>query len=601
MERTELRSILSHLAPAGPGLYAPDGADPERYWRSLTDAPATAAASGEIREEGERLLREPIPALTEELFLSFERTGVRLDYERVYFARRRRLNTFALLSWMRPERADDLAAWAEIASEVCAERTWCLPAHVKGLETDGQIDLFAAETGFTLAEMLAIGGDRLPPALRERIRGEIEARLFTPYLTRGPYGWETAKHNWSAVCAGSIGSAALLLLSDPERMTDVVGRVIDSMDCFLAGYGEDGACPEGLGYWNYGFGYFVYFADLLRRRTRGAIDLLAAPKVGRIALFQQRCYLAGDRTANFSDALPAFPVQIGLSDYLAARYPEVSAPPRAIRAKYTDDACSRFAHALRNLIWARPNEQAADWPSGSWYLPNAAWLVSRHAEADGSYGFAAKGGHNDEPHNHADVGHFILLADEEPAFAADLGSGEYTASSFGEGRYAYACNGPQGHSLPIVDGRLQQIGANRAAVVLESAAEPAEDRLALELAGTYGHPGLRSLVRRFVWRKSARPTLMLTDEYDFAASPDRVTERLVSRTVPEPAEPGVILLRGERRSVRLAYDADILEPEIASRVFRNHFGADERYYTIDLHVRKPVVSTLRIALNFQFL
>ncbi|MBB6675676.1 hypothetical protein [Cohnella nanjingensis] len=427
MEKAELRGTMARLAPAGPGLYVPEGADPGRYWRTLADSHAQAETAREIRAEGERLLGKPIPALTEELFLSFARTGVRLDYERAYFARRRRLNTFALLSWMAPERDDYLAAWTETVEAVCAEATWCLPAHVKGLETDGEIDLFAAETGFTLAEMLTIGGERLPQALRERIAKEAETRLFEPYLTRGPYGWETAKHNWSAACAGSVASAALLLMADPDRLAGIVGKALDSMACYLAGFGEDGACPEGLGYWNYGFGYYAYFADLLRRRTRGEIDLLAVPKARRIAQFQQRCYLVGDRTANFSDALPACSAQIGLSDYLSGLYPEVEPPPRSIRARYADDACSRFAPALRNLIWARPGEAADAWPSGSWYLPDAAWLVSRHAGSEGRFGFAAKGGHNDEPHNHADAGHFILLADDEPEFAADLGSGEYTA------------------------------------------------------------------------------------------------------------------------------------------------------------------------------
>lgn len=60
------------------------------------------------------------------------------------------------------------------------------------------------------------------------------------------------------------------------------------MDYYLQGFGPDGACLEGLGYWNYGFGYFVYYADLLRKRTRGEMDWFRAEKVGRIALFQQK-------------------------------------------------------------------------------------------------------------------------------------------------------------------------------------------------------------------------------------------------------------------------------------------------------------------------
>ncbi|GJM76376.1 hypothetical protein HMSSN036_85920 [Paenibacillus macerans] len=106
---------------------------------------------------------------------------------------------------------------------------------------------------------------------------------------------------------------------------------------------------------------------------------------------------------------------------------------------------------------------------GELFLPDAQWLVSRHRSAAGSFGFAAKGGHNGEPHNHNDLGHFILIAGRD-TFAADLGSGEYTADYFGAGRYRYDCNGSQGHSVPIINGRHQAEGERHAAVVLEKAA-----------------------------------------------------------------------------------------------------------------------------------
>ncbi|MBB6675675.1 hypothetical protein [Cohnella nanjingensis] len=80
-----------------------------------------------------------------------------------------------------------------------------------------------------------------------------------------------------------------------------------------------------------------------------------------------------------------------------------------------------------------------------------------------------------------------------------------------------------------------------------------------------------------------------------------MTERIVSRAVPAVARPGVILLGGAaRRTVRLAYDGEALDPQIERRVFRNHFGEEETYYTIDLHARDPRVLSLRIALTFQF-
>ena len=50
----------------------------------------------------------------------------------------------------------------------------------------------------------------------------------------------------------------------------------------------------------------------------------------------------------------------------------------------------------------------------------------------------------------------------------DLGRGEYTREYFGPNRYALLCNGSQGHSVPIVEGRCQSPGAEHFARVAEA-------------------------------------------------------------------------------------------------------------------------------------
>ena len=604
MTREEVRRALAGGVPPGPGFYYADG-DSAAFWRRAGKAPEWAAAVEEIRSEGERLIGEPIPELTYSLFAVFAERGTRLEYEKVYFERRRRLNTFALLSLLEPEEPAHLEALCDIVWSVCGEYTWCLPAHLSGSDADHRaaIDLFSAETGFALAEIALLLGDRLPRLVRERVAAEVEARLLTPYLTRGPYGWETARHNWAAVCAGSIGAAALLAVRDEERLARIVGKVLGSMDSFLAGYGDDGACLEGLGYWNYGFGYFVYFADLLRKRTGGALDLLSGGKVRSIATFQQKVYLSRDRIANFSDSAPRARFQAGLACYLASLFPEVEVPPAALAASYREDACSRWAPALRNLIWLDPRRTGAgEWRAADAYLPDAQWLLSRHRSAAGFFGFAAKAGHNGEPHNHNDVGQFLLLADGE-AFVADLGSGEYTKAYFGAGRYEYDCNGSQGHAVPIVDGALQEAGEASAARVLEATIGDELVRFRFEMAAVYRLPHLESLVRGFVWRKRELPVLELTDEFRFAQAPDRVVERIVTLRPPEPAGDGAVRLPGAgERSVLVRYDARRLEERVERRTYRDHDGREAVWYALDfvLSARAERSRRLTIALRFEF-
>ena len=224
-------------------------------WLEIASSPLYSEMVSEVEEEGRQLQQDPVPALTPQLYALFETTGNRLGYEAVYFQRRRRLTTFALSSFSVSRIIRYRAALAEIIESILKEPTWCLPAHMKGQDIDRHIDLFAAETGFTLSEILTLSADGLPQHLRAAILEQVNVRLFVPYLLHGPYHWETADHNWAAVCAGSIGSAALLVEKDAARKTEIVSKAIGTMSHYLSGFGADGACLEGPGYWNYGFGY----------------------------------------------------------------------------------------------------------------------------------------------------------------------------------------------------------------------------------------------------------------------------------------------------------------------------------------------------------
>ncbi|MFP4974768.1 hypothetical protein ACE6ED_05125 [Paenibacillus sp. CN-4] len=564
MEQAIIRRLVEEMRPADRSLYYPEG-DQKGFWARVQASGGWKAELEDIRREGGRLLEQAIPELTYSLFVLYAKQGTRLEYERVYFERRRRLNTFAVLSMLEPEQEEWKQGLFDVLWAVCGEYTWCLPAHLPDGGRPETIDLFAAETGFTLNEIALLLENMLPGMLKDRIAREVEQRIIRPFLEAGPWHWETVETNWSAVCAGSVGAAALLQPSiSPEDLAAVLTRAERSMEFYFRGFGDDGVCLEGPGYWNYGFGYFVYYADLLRSRTEGRIDHFNEEKVRNIALFQQRCFLSQDRPANFSDAVRQVRIHPGLSHYLSRCYPEVQLPPAGFNAMFSHDPCSRWAHAFRDLIWREPEkERAGDWQSAAYLMRGAQWLVARWPEGGVMRAFAAKGGTNGEPHNHNDVGHFILVRGGE-AFLTDLGSGEYTSSYFGEKRYTFDCNGAQGHSLPIIDGMLQAEGAESAAVLLaaevdtavnphmsevdtavnprmadvdqavnphmvevDSAADPrveGEDleasyedteaagapdaviagsgrsaRMSLELAAAYRVPSLRSLVRTFDW------------------------------------------------------------------------------------------------------
>ncbi|KHF34798.1 hypothetical protein CM49_03020 [Paenibacillus sp. P1XP2] len=327
---THLLEIVKNMEPVDERLYTGNrnAGGVKQY---LSEAGWLQEEWGEIAAEGERLLEAPTPELTYALFQVYAKTGSRREYEQAYFERRRRLNTFALLSLRSPEKYLD--PLLDILWAICDEYSWCVPAHLPDRLADNEIDLFAAETGFALAEISVLLRPQLPPLMSDRIRSEVKRRVLTPFLAHGPYAWETATHNWSAVCAGSVGAAALLLEEDARRLADILARTEQSMEHYLSGFGEDGACLEGIGYWRYGFGYFVYYSDLLLTRSKGRLDWFRREKVAQIAAFQQKCFLCGDQVVNFSDSHPRNHVHLGLSHKLAERFPGVTPPPARLRAR----------------------------------------------------------------------------------------------------------------------------------------------------------------------------------------------------------------------------------------------------------------------------
>ncbi len=414
------------------------------------------------------------------------------------------------------------------------------------------IDLFAAETAFSLSEIVMLTGDVLDRLICKRIYVEVYKRIFLPFKTT-KYEWETQEHNWAAVCAGSIGSAALHLIEDPIDLATILERVLPAMECYLKGFSDDGVCLEGYGYWQYGFGYYVYFADLLKKKTDGQLDLFDDEKVHQIALFQQRCFLNQNHVVNFSDANPTASVFLGLSHYLSKVYHDFELPERKLRAKFTEDHCGRWAPAIRNLLWFDETLPEKPWGNGTNYYKESQWFISRHQTKSGSFSFAAKGGNNNEPHNHNDIGHFILQGDNE-VFFKDLGSGLYTKDYFSEKRYTYLCNGSQGHSVPMINHQFQDEGASRFARIPQADIGKDVEIFELDIAKAYDLEPLQKLTRRFTWVKRDLPKLVIEDTYSFTEQPVSIVERLITPSLRITEEEDEVILEGKQR-LRILYDS----------------------------------------------
>ena len=507
------------------------GQDPN-FWTGLKDKKEFQRYVSELHEywqnKGEAFEIKALPYSKWKLFWE---TGDRGEYEDVYFERRYFIEHVVPLALIYPEERVYIDRLSDVIFAVLDEYTWCLPAHQgqRDKNDNTRIDLFAAETGFYMAIIYTLIGDRLDPLIKDRIVTEIDRRIFNTLLSCENYGWwEVGKTNWTAVCTGSVGCTMMLMR--PELFDDKMqARLMKAIQGFLDGFADDGVCTEGCGYWAYGVSFFVQFADMIKIFTDGRIDYFQNEKLRAIATFPQKMFLSGKASVSFADGPLTLEYTMGVMHRLKTEYPDdvlIYSPEYGS----FDIGCGRLCIRLYAAIWF--NEDYYNNPADSTacfeeYQANAMWLTKRTAR----YGFAAKAGHNDEMHNNNDVGSFIF-AKAGKQLVVDVGAGEYTRQYFSSERYDIFEPSSRSHNLPIIDGEYQYDSRLAAArdVVYEKGS------FSMDIAGAYRTDKVKSIRRSF---KMDDERVTMTDIFD-AELGTEITERFVSFTQPIKKGKGVI-------------------------------------------------------------
>ena len=495
------------------------------FWEKVRVSEDYAPMRQELFALWEQDCLRDIPASKYSEFIIYNVTGSRDEYQASYFHRRRVLNTSALLSLIYPEEEKYFTKLCDAIWAILDEYTWVLPAHMPSFTENviTHIDLFSAETGGALSEIDYLLSDRLPPLIRNRIRYEVQRHIIDGYMGEKRFGWESNTANWATVCLGSVVMA--LVYQRPDLIETVQPRIDETVRCYLSGFPEDGICLEGFGYWHYGFGYFITLADILYQFTDGKVDYLSIPKVKQIAKYPYRMYLSGNTTVSFSDGGMKGSYHIGILHYLKNRFPDaVDIPDRQF--SYSNDSCGRWAKHLRAFLWFDPAVTTSDTaPLGEDYAAQSQWMVKKTAH----YGFAAKGGHNAEPHNHNDLGSFIIAHNGEQILC-DPGAARYTRQYFSSARYTFFKASSRGHSVPIIGDTYQSAGRNR-----EASSSYENGIFTVEFHRGYDIPALTELKRAFSFTDS---TVSLTDTFALTEEMP-IVERFVSRKPAEITAEGV--------------------------------------------------------------
>ena len=503
----------------------------KEFWASLRDG----KNADFLKERYEKYyIGDEIPPLTYNVRMLHDRVGTRREFETPYFRRRKFLSAAALLSAIYPENKEYFDKMQDLIFAICEEWSWAVPAHTFDVGIDGntQIDLFSAETALMLAEIYYIHEDRLEPIIKSCIERELERRIFASYENKH-FWFEDCTHNWAPVCAGNVACAMLYM--DAERFERNKERLLQPMKNFIEGQPNDGTCLEGISYWTYGFGFYVMTADIIYKYSDGKIDLFADPRVKKIAQYPSHAFLRGGISISNADSTENGKIDKYLVRLLTERIGDgIPLPPKSSYG-YWQGNCG-WLNMSRYVLYSGA-EELDEGKLVSADLPDAGQVIVH----EDKYSLFVKGGHNDEPHNHNDLGSFIISTDDGSVFC-DLGAGLYVFGYFiPETRYDYFCNCSRGHSLPIINGQYQKPGKDRCADIVHEG-----NLITVEFAKAYDIDGLLSVKRSFLHEAD---TIVMKDE--FVGGVKSVTERFISMKAPT-AHDGYVEISG----VRLYYDKD---------------------------------------------
>ena len=132
----------------------------------------------------------------------------------------------------------------------------------------------------------------------------------------------------------------------------------------------------------------------------------------------------------------------------------------------------------------------------------------------------AKGGYNNESHNHNDVGSCVVYVRDIPVLV-DAGVGTYTKQTFNHDRYKIWSMQCDWHNLPMINGTAQPAGAQYRSK--NASCNLSKGMFSLDLADAYPpESGCRKWVRTYRLAPKGAPSVTITDSFalDARTQPD---------------------------------------------------------------------------------
>ena len=166
--------------------------------------------------------------------------------------------------------------------------------------------------------------------------------------------------------------------------------------------------------------------------------------------------------------------------------------------------------------------------------------------------FAAKGGYNDESHNHNDAGTFSLWVNNTPVII-DAGVGTYTKQTFSSERYSIWTMQSNYHNLPMINGVPQKYGRKFKA----NDAKASKNSFSVEIASAYpDEAAVESWVRSYKFSKNS---LTISDDFRLSESKSPNVINFMTWGDVDIQNNGIVFITIDGVKAKLNYDSDLFE------------------------------------------
>ncbi|WNR46161.1 heparinase II/III domain-containing protein [Paenibacillus roseipurpureus] len=539
---------------------------------------------GEVRklliEQGEIYAGYNWPIVSACMMLEISRTGSFDLCDETYLKRRTALGTLVVAECIEGQGRflDDIVngIWA-----ICEETSWIGIMHSEEADLPlGQgysLDLRAAETGSLLAWVSYLLRDELnnmTPHITQRIELEVKRRILDSYMGRDDYFWmgfvKKPVNNWNPWINSCFLTALMLVEEDPNRRMEGLLKFIASLDVFLESYHSDGGCDEGTTYWDRAGGALLDCLELLKHATGGFVDLFNEPLIQNIGRYIYRAHIHDTYFINFADgsakindfqSVQAFKYGLLIHDQNLCS--QAANQYRLKSVKFTQHPWFPMLRSLSEIKYypALLTENSAPPYLRDVWLDGIQVMAAReHSGSPSGLYLATKGGHNEESHNHNDIGQFILYSDGNPIII-DAGVNSYNKKTFSDQRYEIWTMRSTYHNVPTINGVEQHHGREYQASSVVYTTNEDYARLTLDIAPAYpSEAGVREWIRTVTLNRSSPASVTLLDTYDLLSTKNALQWQFMTCCEVKEVRSGELFFQArEGSSVRMVYPSDQLQ------------------------------------------